>query len=196
LTTNQKVGSSNLSGHAKYRSIAQLGSAPALGAGGRGFESRCSDQCNSSLHASPSRSGGIGRRTRLKIVRETVPVRVRPPGPCGGIAQLGEHLPCKQGVVGSNPSTSTMFLDSSAVEHPTVNRRVVGSNPTRGANVAPIAQLVECIHGKDEVTSSSLVGSSRIGPMVKRLRHRPFTAVTRVRIPLGSPFVFSTNVLT
>jgi hypothetical protein len=26
----------------------------------------------------------------------------------GGIAQLGEHLPCKQGVVGSNPSTSTI----------------------------------------------------------------------------------------
>ncbi|CAN2254573.1 hypothetical protein STZ1_40358 [Bacillus subtilis] len=24
--------------------------------------------------------------------------------------------------------------------------------------------------------------------MVKRLRHRPFTAVTRVRIPYGSPF--------
>jgi hypothetical protein len=29
---------------ARHRSIAQLGSAPALGAGGRGFESRCSDQ--------------------------------------------------------------------------------------------------------------------------------------------------------
>ncbi len=26
-----------------------------------------------------------------------------------------------------------------------------------------------------------------IGPLVKRLRHRPFTAVTRVRIPYGSP---------
>ena len=26
-----------------------------------------------------------------------------------------------------------IFLDSSAVEHPAVNRRVVGSNPTRGA---------------------------------------------------------------
>ena len=26
----------------------------------------------------------------------------------------------------------------------------------------------------------------RSGPMVKRLRHRPFTAVTRVRFPLGS----------
>ena len=25
-----------------------------------------------------------------------------------------------------------------------------------------------------------------LGPMVKRLRHRPFTAVTGVRIPLGS----------
>ena len=25
----------------------------------------------------------------------------------GGIAQLGEHLPCKQGVMGSNPIIST-----------------------------------------------------------------------------------------
>ena len=25
----------------------------------------------------------------------------------GGVAQLGEHLPCKQGVSGSNPLTST-----------------------------------------------------------------------------------------
>ena len=27
------------------------------------------------------------------------------------------------------------------------------------------------------------------GPLVKRLRHRPFTAVTRVRIPYGSYFL-------
>ena len=27
--------------------------------------------------------------------------------PNGGVAQLGEHLPCKQGVKGSNPSIST-----------------------------------------------------------------------------------------
>ena len=26
------------------------------------------------------------------------------------------------------------------------------------------------------------------GPMVKRLRHRPFTAVSRVRFPFGSPY--------
>jgi hypothetical protein len=33
--------------------------------------------------------------------------RLRPEGSCGGVAQLGEHLLCKQGVVGSIPSTST-----------------------------------------------------------------------------------------
>ena len=27
------------------------------------------------------------------------------------------------------------------------------------------------------------------GPVVKRLRHRPFTAVSWVRIPSGSPFL-------
>ena len=36
-----------------------------------------------------------------------------------------------------------VVLDSSAVEHPAVNRRVVGSNPTRGVFViyADVAQL-------------------------------------------------------
>ena len=29
--------------------------------------------------------------------------------PIGGLAQLGEHLLCKQGVVGSIPSSSTTF---------------------------------------------------------------------------------------
>ena len=28
----------------------------------------------------------------------------------GGVAQLGEHLLCKQGVIGSNPFISTNFL--------------------------------------------------------------------------------------
>ena len=28
--------------------------------------------------------------------------------PYGGVAQLGEHLPCKQGVKGSNPFISTL----------------------------------------------------------------------------------------
>ena len=30
----------------------------------------------------------------------------------GGVAQLGEHLPCKQGVMGSNPIISTIWLHS------------------------------------------------------------------------------------
>ena len=54
---------------------------------------------------------------------------------------------------------SIIILDSSMAEHPAVNRRVAGSSPARGVFY---------------------------GPLVKGLRHRPFTAVTRVRIPHGS----------
>ena len=31
---------------------------------------------------------------------------------CGRVAQLGEHLRCKQGVAGSNPATSTNLIRS------------------------------------------------------------------------------------
>jgi hypothetical protein len=74
--------------------------------------------------------------------------------------------------LGSNPGSPTKvaasqeaafpFRHSSAVEHPTVNRRVVGSNPTAGANFhAGLAQLVERNLAKVEVASSSLVTRSR-----------------------------------
>ena len=43
--------------------------------------------------------------------------------------------------------------------------------------------------------SIPVLGTSYLGPMVKRLRHRPFTAVTRVRIPVGSPLLFSRFVV-
>ena len=33
----------------------------------------------------------------------------------GGLAQLGEHLLCKQGVVGSIPSSSTTSFDGTSV---------------------------------------------------------------------------------
>ena len=36
-----------------------------------------------------------------------------------------------------------IFLYSSAVEHPAVNRRVVGSNPTRGVFIWPVGQAVK-----------------------------------------------------
>ena len=58
-----------------------------------------------------------------------------------------------------------------SVEHAAVNRSVVGSSPTGG------------VFGnmKSDIKFNFLPGS-----MVKRLRHRPFTAVTGVQIPLES----------
>ena len=137
MTTNQKVGSSNLSGHAimpKWRN--RQTHAPQKRAG--------------NPHAGSSPAFG----TIYRICN-------------GAIAQLVERLNRTQEVSGSIPLSSTIFLDSSTVEHPAVNRRVVGSNPTRGATI--------------------------YGPMVKRLRHCPFTAESGVRIPLGSPVLFLLN---
>ena len=49
---------------------------------------------------------------------------------CGGVAQLGEHLPCKQGVRSSILLISTTWANSSAwLEHTTDNREVGGSSP-------------------------------------------------------------------
>ena len=45
----------------------------------------------------------------------------------GGVAQLGEHLPCKQGVKGSNPFISTIkgkTLRDGRTEIPEKNRSV------------------------------------------------------------------------
>ena len=36
------------------------------------------------------------------------------PGHRGGVAQLGEHLLCKQGVIGSNPFISTTSFEVGA----------------------------------------------------------------------------------
>ena len=70
-----------------------------------------------------------------------------------------------------------------SVEHAAVNRAVVGSSPTRGAfYYCPV------LPGLNRLTEAVRYDSinKQYGPMVKRLRHRPFTAVTRVRISLGS----------
>ena len=39
------------------------------------------------------------------------------PTKSGGVAQLGEHLPCKQGVMGSNPIISTKENEGSEILH-------------------------------------------------------------------------------
>ena len=48
-------------------------------------------------------------RVQLKLNSET---------PDGGVAQLGEHLPCKQGVMGSNPIISTSKVKSLEDDEP------------------------------------------------------------------------------
>ena len=50
------------------------------------------------------------RRGRVGHGRHRIPDPIwdaREENPYGGVAQLGEHLPCKQGVMGSNPIIST-----------------------------------------------------------------------------------------
>ena len=64
------------------------------------------------------------------------------------------------------------------VEHSAVNRGVVGSSPTRGAQER--SEIVQTVF-----RTNSFFRSLH-GPVVKRLRHRPFTAVTRVRFSSGS----------
>ena len=76
-------------------------------------------------------------------------------------------------VQGKKEAVPDIILDSSMVEHTAVNRGVVGSSPTRGVS---LRVNLFC----------RLIARDTNGPMVKRLRHRPFTAVTRVRISLGS----------
>ena len=69
------------------------------------------------------------------------------------------------------------------VEHTAVNRGVVGSSPTRGVSVFTKKLYSRVLRDRD---AYHLLEIADTGPLVKRLRHRPFTAVTRVRISLGS----------
>ena len=89
------------------------------------------------------RSGGTGRRTGLKILRDLplVPVRFRSSAPYKhrGVEQLAARRAHNPKVAGSSPASATI----------------------------------------------------KYGPLVKRSRHRPFTAVTGVRFPYGSPIKYA-----
>jgi hypothetical protein len=54
------------------------------------------------------RSGAEEATDRLISVGSEVQVLPGPPSTAGDVAQLGEHLLCKQGVVGSNPIISIL----------------------------------------------------------------------------------------
>ena len=75
------------------------------------------------------------------------------------------------------------------VEHSAVNRRVVGSSPTRGVNVV-IAKQSGHGDAAEGGVGSELRERQKQGSVVKRLRHRPFTAVTRVRFSSESLVLF------
>ena len=77
------------------------------------------------------------------------------------MAQLVEQLTVNQWVTGSSPVIPAICWCGSTVEQLTCNQQVVGSIP---------------------IASSIIYGS-----LVKRLRHHPFTVVTGVRFPYGSP---------
>ena len=74
-----------------------------------------------------------------------------------------------------------IFLDSSMVEHSAVNRVVVGSSPTRGVSCFQEKRKYDRLDVRETDKCSCV--EQKYGPLVKRLRHRPFTAVTRVRFP-------------
>ena len=55
-------------------------------------------------------AAGAPFKRGLRHTEETGLMEPRRGAPHGGVAQLGEHLPCKQGVKGSIPSISIMGL--------------------------------------------------------------------------------------
>ena len=88
---------------------------------------------------------------------------------------------------------------SSLVARRAHNPKVVGSNPAPATNLfyGEVAQLArafgsypECRRFKSVLRYHFYIRYGwpiKFGPMVKRLRHRPLTAGSRVRIPMGSP---------
>ena len=65
-----------------------------------------------------------------------------PTGYQGRLAQLGEHLPYKQGVTGSSPVAPTILgqsffaeLSSSGLGHMPVTHEIAGSNPVSSARL-------------------------------------------------------------
>ena len=83
------------------------------------------------------------------------------------------------------------------VEQSAVNRLAVGSNPTCGAMEScpswpkehdwKSCRLRKWSRGFKSLALRHSTFKIIYGPLVKWLRHRPFTAVSGVRIPYGSP---------
>ncbi len=83
---------------------------------------------------------------------------------------MGEHLLCKQGVVGSNPSSSTSFKSCQGrrteVAYPGLHGTMLNEPPAprRRFPYAGIAQLVEYFLPKEDVVGSSPTARSTSPP--------------------------------
>ena len=87
-----------------------------------------------------------------------------------GIAQLVEHLTVNQGVDGSSPPAGVFFYNGELSERP------------KEHDWKSCKGVMTSFEGSNPSLSVLLF----YGPLVKWLRHRPFTAVTWVQIPYGS----------
>ena len=84
--------------------------------------------------------------------------------------------------------SKTLILDSSAVEHPAVNRRVVGSNPTWGV-LWSVGQGVKTppFHGGNAGSNPARIIVWRHGQVVRQRSATPLSPVQIRVAPLESP---------
>ncbi len=82
---------------------------------------------------------------------------------CGSIAQLGEHLPYKQGVTGSSPVVPTNGPVVQLVRTLACHARGRGFEPHPGRHFGSVAQLVEQRTENPRVTGSIPVGATICG---------------------------------
>ncbi len=116
------------------------------------------------IHAYPSRTRKLSTPAPM-VLGPQGPGRV---GRCqalyGGLAQLGEHLPYKQRVGGSIPSSSTINNAgwSSSVARRAHNPKVVGSNPAPATNntVELWCRGLTCLPVPQEIAGSNPVSSA------------------------------------
>ena len=99
----------------------------------------------------------------------------------GILAQLGEHLPYKQRVTGSSPVGPIELFNCEKFLYMSRQFRL-------GSLDGGIAQLARALGSYPGCRwFKSDCRYHFYGPLVKRLRHRPFTAESWVRFPYGSP---------